>query len=144
MAAIPDTNPYLKTKVMTAGPAELRLMLFDGALKFAEQGRKGLADKDYERAVRWSHELIWVDVMDVEAHVALAHALRGVGKHAEAAQEWETAVELRPGNVRFRLNLARSYQRAGQPDKARKAAEAVLKRKPDDAQARQLLDELKP
>lgn len=43
-------NPYLKTKVMTAGPAELRLMLFDGALKFAEQGRRGLADKDYEAA----------------------------------------------------------------------------------------------
>jgi len=46
----PDPNPYLKTKVMTAGPAELRLMLFDGALKFIEQGRQGLLDKDYEAA----------------------------------------------------------------------------------------------
>ncbi len=35
---------------MTAGPAELRLMLFDGALKFVEQGRRGLIDKDYEAA----------------------------------------------------------------------------------------------
>ena len=35
---------------MTAGPAELRLMLFDGALKFIEQGRQGLVDKDYEAA----------------------------------------------------------------------------------------------
>ena len=35
---------------MTAGPAELRLMLFDGALKFIGQGRQGLADKDYEAA----------------------------------------------------------------------------------------------
>jgi flagellar protein FliS len=35
---------------MTAGPAELRLMLFDGALKFSEQGRRGLAEKDYEAA----------------------------------------------------------------------------------------------
>ena len=50
MAAGTETNPYLKTKVMTAGPAELRLMLFDGALKFAEQGRVGLAEKDYEAA----------------------------------------------------------------------------------------------
>ena len=46
----PDPNPYLKTKVMTAGPAELRLMLFDGALKFIEQGRRGLVDEDYEAA----------------------------------------------------------------------------------------------
>ncbi len=50
MATGTEPNPYLKTKVMTAGPAELRLMLFDGAVKFAEQGRQGLAAKDYEAA----------------------------------------------------------------------------------------------
>ena len=33
-------NPYLRTKVLTASPAELRLMLFDGALKFARQTRR--------------------------------------------------------------------------------------------------------
>lgn len=35
---------------MTAGAGELRLMLFDGAIRFAEQGRDGLARKDYEAA----------------------------------------------------------------------------------------------
>ncbi len=50
MAATSEPNPYLRTKVMTAGPAELRLMLFDGALKFAEQGRQGLTEKNYELA----------------------------------------------------------------------------------------------
>ena len=50
MATGPEPNPYLKTKVMTADPGQLRLMLFDGALKFAEQGRQGLADRDYEAA----------------------------------------------------------------------------------------------
>ncbi len=50
MTPTSEPNPYLKTKVMTAGPAELRLMLFDGALKFIEQGRRGLVDKDYEAA----------------------------------------------------------------------------------------------
>jgi flagellar protein FliS len=45
-----NTKAYLRTKVMTSSPAELRLLLFDGALKFAEQGRQGLADKDYEAA----------------------------------------------------------------------------------------------
>jgi flagellar protein FliS len=43
-------NAYLRTRVMTANPAELRLMLFDGAIKFAEQGREGLARKDFEQA----------------------------------------------------------------------------------------------
>lgn len=41
-------NAYLRTKVMTASPAELRLMLFDGAIKFAEQARTGIEGSDYE------------------------------------------------------------------------------------------------
>jgi len=46
-----DSNPanaYLRTKVLTATPEELRLMLLDGAIKFARQGREGLAARDYE------------------------------------------------------------------------------------------------
>ena len=43
-------NAYLRTRVLTANPAELRLMLFDGAIKFAEQGREGLIKKDFEQA----------------------------------------------------------------------------------------------
>ncbi len=41
-------NAYLRTKVMTASPEELRLLLLDGAIKFARQGRDGLATKNYE------------------------------------------------------------------------------------------------
>ena len=43
-------NAYLRTKVMTAGPAELRLMLFDGAIKFAQQGKASIESKDYSAA----------------------------------------------------------------------------------------------
>jgi len=43
-------NAYLRTKVLTASPAELRLMLLDGALKFAEQGKVGLENQDHEAA----------------------------------------------------------------------------------------------
>ena len=35
----PATQAYLRTKVLTANPEELRLMLFDGALKFCRAGR---------------------------------------------------------------------------------------------------------
>jgi flagellar secretion chaperone FliS len=44
----PTPNAYLRTKVMTASPAELRLMLLDGAIRFAEQAKTGLAAKDFE------------------------------------------------------------------------------------------------
>lgn len=43
-----NVNAYLRTKVLTAPPEELRLLLLDGAIKFAAQGREGLAVKNYE------------------------------------------------------------------------------------------------
>jgi len=43
-----QANAYLRTRVMTASPEELRLMLLDGAIKFAQQGREGLSTKNYE------------------------------------------------------------------------------------------------
>lgn len=45
-----QAGSYLATKVMTASPAELRMMLLDGAAKFCRQGRQGLADKNFEAA----------------------------------------------------------------------------------------------
>jgi len=43
-----SVNPYLKTKIMTASPEQLRLMLYDGALKFCRQAKAGLEKKNYE------------------------------------------------------------------------------------------------
>jgi flagellar protein FliS len=43
-------NAYLRTQVMTAGPLQLRLLLYDGALKFARQGRAGLENEDFEQS----------------------------------------------------------------------------------------------
>ncbi len=39
---------YLKTRVFTASPQELRLLLLDGAVKFARQGREAMEKKDFE------------------------------------------------------------------------------------------------
>lgn len=39
---------YLRTKVLTATPEQLQLMLYDGALRFGEQARAALEKKDYE------------------------------------------------------------------------------------------------
>jgi len=42
-------NPYLKNKVLTANPAELRMLLIEGAIRFTQQGRDGMAEKNYEK-----------------------------------------------------------------------------------------------
>jgi flagellar protein FliS len=41
-------NNYLRTKIFTATPEQLQLMLYDGAIRFAEQGRAALEKKDFE------------------------------------------------------------------------------------------------
>lgn len=43
-------NAYLRTKVLSASREELRLMLIDGALKFARQGREGFVTKNFEQS----------------------------------------------------------------------------------------------
>ncbi len=41
---------YLRTKVLTATPEQLQLMLFDGAIRFAEQARAALEAKNFEQS----------------------------------------------------------------------------------------------
>jgi flagellar protein FliS len=41
---------YLRTKVFTATPEQLQLMLYDGAIRFAEQAKIALQQKNYEQS----------------------------------------------------------------------------------------------
>jgi flagellar secretion chaperone FliS len=41
---------YLRTKVLTATPEQLQLMLFDGAIRFCQQARVALEQKNYEQS----------------------------------------------------------------------------------------------
>jgi flagellar protein FliS len=43
---------YLRTKVLTATPEQLQLMLFDGALRFADQARVALEQKNFEQSYK--------------------------------------------------------------------------------------------
>ena len=48
MAAYNATKAYGNNKVLTATPAELTLMLYDGAVKFCNKAVVALEKKDYE------------------------------------------------------------------------------------------------
>ncbi len=48
MKAAAGSQVYLRTKVLTASPAELRLMLIDGAIRFSENAKAGYASRDFE------------------------------------------------------------------------------------------------
>ena len=44
------SNPYFRTKVLTASPEELRLMLIEGSLRFMGAAREGIIEKNYEKS----------------------------------------------------------------------------------------------
>jgi flagellar protein FliS len=41
---------YLRTRVITATPEQLQMMLYDGAIRFAEQAKAALVAEDYEKS----------------------------------------------------------------------------------------------
>ena len=43
-------NPYLRTKIMTASSEELRLMLYEGAIKFTHQGIAAIEASEFENS----------------------------------------------------------------------------------------------
>ncbi|MDB5327833.1 MAG: fliS [Phycisphaerales bacterium] len=47
-------DTYLRTKVLTATPEQLQMMLYDGAIRFAEQAGLAIGVKDFEK----SHDLL--------------------------------------------------------------------------------------
>jgi len=49
-AADAPNMEYLRTKVLTASPQELMLMLYDGAIKFAEQAKDAMVNEQFDVA----------------------------------------------------------------------------------------------
>lgn len=43
-----SADAYLRTQILTAPPEKLQLLLYDGAIRFATQGRRKLVEGDYE------------------------------------------------------------------------------------------------
>lgn len=50
----PGKNEYLQSKVMTASPAQLHLMLIEGALRFGREAEKAMMRDDEEAAAPFS------------------------------------------------------------------------------------------
>ncbi|MBO6513839.1 MAG: flagellar export chaperone FliS [Phycisphaerales bacterium] len=76
-------NAYLKTKVMTASPEELRMMLLDGAVRFAHMAKVGMETKDYEKiyeGFKSSREIVLelINTINPDPDPKLAETVRGL------------------------------------------------------------------
>lgn len=65
-------NEYLRAKVLTATPEQLQLMLYDGAVRFAEKGRNALLAKNYDQSF---HNLTKAEKILLELNCSLKHDL---------------------------------------------------------------------
>jgi len=55
-ASLNGANAYLRQRVFSASPEELRMMLLEGALRFARQGAEGLRQRNFERSYQGIHQ----------------------------------------------------------------------------------------
>jgi len=78
-----QTNAYLRTRVLSARPEQLRLLLLDGALKFCRQADRALGSGDHERSYEGftqAREIVieLVKTIDTRHDPQLADRVRGL------------------------------------------------------------------
>ncbi len=61
---------YLKAKILTATPEQLQLMLFDGAISFAERGKRAIGERNFESSY---NSLLRAQKILLELNCSLKH-----------------------------------------------------------------------
>lgn len=102
-----------------------------------------LKANDYQTAEEWANEAINIDVADADLHRLVAEAAAKRHNYQIAIEELETAVDLKADDRQLRYPLAEAFLANRQTDKARNVLEQLLKRWPDDARAKLMLDTIK-
>jgi predicted Zn-dependent protease len=101
-----------------------------------------LAAGDFAAAIGWAKQSLHADVLDPDVHRMYAEALVGGGRPAEAIEEYEATIQMRPRDNALRLALARACVAAGDKEQARTVLTELLEREAEYPGAAQLLDEL--
>jgi len=112
---------------------EIRAALADSHLKAGH----------LDEAEKWAMECLYVQVYDPALHVVLADVLLAAKKFAEAAEEYQTAIDLKvkkPYDVK--VKLAKSQIGQGKVAEAKATLDAILKADPEHPEAKSLRAEI--
>ena len=105
-------------------------------------GSLALARFDALSAVTPLQDAVALNPRDAIAHNLYGTALQATGRNAEAMQQFETALHLKPDFPNARFNLAHLLANAGKRDEAMENLRQILKSYPDDPAAKGFLDQL--
>lgn len=101
-----------------------------------------LADEEFADAAKYAKMALHIDVLDADVHRTLAAAFVGLKQYPRAIEEYEVAIELKPGDAELLFGLAAAQIHSENLSAAKKSLERLLKIDPDHVDARTLLDEL--
>ena len=102
-----------------------------------------LAESRFDEAYKYARMTLHIDVLDAEVHRLLGASLAGRKEFARAIEEFETGLELKPGDLDLQLGLAESLIASDRKDEARKLVGNVLEKAPDNETAKRLRDEIR-
>ncbi len=101
-----------------------------------------LADEDLVGAGDAWRRALALDPHDAEAQQGLGRVAYRTGRLEDAITHFGAAAHVRPGDVTPRILLARTYERAANPEAAARAWAVVLELDPSHAEGRERLDGL--
>jgi predicted Zn-dependent protease len=106
--------------------------------------RKKLAEaaaaaKKWGDAEKWARQVLYVNVVDPQAHRQLAGALLGLQKYPAAIREFQAAQKLGDKDPELAIGLAEAYLGAGDKGAAKRVLTEALQSRPDFPRAKELL-----
>lgn len=133
-----DDRAGLKTALQSLLPLEpddpiVRLKLAEFAL----------AEGDARAARAYARDSLLIDVLDAETHRVLAEAAVKLNDRPRAIQEYETALDLKPGSAGWNYELARLYAADERVRDAKDRLFEALKHDPQHQGVRTLLAQLR-
>ncbi|HEY2251477.1 MAG TPA: tetratricopeptide repeat protein, partial [Planctomycetaceae bacterium] len=114
----PDHIPWLKGLAASLRkaseneklkPVLERLVIVDGDDPAPRRMLAGMAldQEEFAEAVRYARLALQIDVLNVETHRILALGYAGLKQYEQAVSEWSIALQLKPGEREFEVELAR-------------------------------------
>jgi tetratricopeptide (TPR) repeat protein len=104
--------------------------------KYMERAKAFLAEKNYDKAKVELKNVLQIDAKYAEAYFLIGQVDEQKQDLKNAFADYSKVVELNPDHEQARAKLAKYYLLGGAPDKAKEMADYILKKKPNDPEAK--------